>query len=103
MSKRPRLPFPCFRWKFSNAQTQLIGFNDQGLLAALGRGSDDIPITAPASGRILRIMQESETTLGAGTPIMEIGDVGEDLEVIVELLSTDAVQVAAGDRVIIDD
>lgn len=34
---------------------------------------------------------------------MEIGDVGGDLEVVVELLSTDAVQVTAGDRVIVDD
>jgi HlyD family secretion protein len=87
----------------TNAQAQLIGFDDQGLAAALGPRSDDIPITAPASGRILRIMQQSETTLPAGTPIMEIGDVGGDLEVVVELLSTDAVQVTAGDRVIVDD
>ena len=63
----------------TNAQAQLIGFDDQGLAAALGPRSDDIPITAPASGRILRIMQQSETTLPAGTPIMEIGDVGGDL------------------------
>ena len=34
---------------------------------------------------------------------MEIGDVGGDLEVIVDLLSTDAVQVSAGMRVIIDE
>ena len=87
----------------ANAQAQLIGFDDQGLAAALGPRSDDIPIHAPATGRILRIMQQSETTLPAGTAIMEIGDVGGDLEVVVELLSTDAVQVAAGDRVIIDD
>jgi HlyD family secretion protein len=87
----------------ANAQAQLIGFDDQGLAAAIGMGTDNIPITAPASGRILRIMQQSETTLPAGTPIMEIGDVRGDLEVVVELLSTDAVQVKEGDRVIIDD
>lgn len=55
------------------------------------------------TGRILRIMQQSETTLPAGAPIMEIGNISNDLEVVVELLSTDAVQVRAGDRVIIDD
>jgi HlyD family secretion protein len=87
----------------TNAQAQLIGFDDQGLAAALGPRSDNIPIRAPATGRILRIMQQSETTLPAGTAIMEIGDVGGDLEVVVELLSTDAVQVTAGDSVIIDD
>ncbi len=88
----------------SNAQAQLIGFDDQGLAAAVGSSkSDDIPLYAPANGRILRIMQQSETTLPAGAAIMEIGDIEGDLEVIVKLLSTDAVQVSAGDMVVIDD
>ena len=88
----------------ANAQAQLIGFDDQGLAAAIESGrSPDIPLYAPASGRILRIMQQSETTLPAGAPVMEIGNIESDLEVVVELLSTDAVQVAPGDRAIIDD
>ena len=62
-----------------------------------------IPITAPISGRVLRVMQESETTLAAGQPILEIGDVSNDLEVLAELLSSDAVQVEPGDEVIIDN
>jgi HlyD family secretion protein len=88
----------------ANARAQLIGFDDQGLAAAIGNGrTDDIPLYAPADGRILRIMQQSETTLPAGAPIMEIGDVEGELEVVVELLSEDAVQVRVGDPVIIDD
>jgi len=66
-------------------------------------GEEEIVLKAPASGRILRLMQQSETTVAAGTPIMEIGDIERDLEVVVELLSTDAVQVDVGDRVIIDN
>ncbi len=61
-----------------------------------------IPLRAPISGRILRVMQESETVLPAGTPILEIGDPLGDLEIVAELLSTDAVKVSPGDRVIID-
>jgi HlyD family secretion protein len=88
----------------ANARAQLIGFDDKGLGAAIdASGLQQIPLYAPADGRILRIMQQSETTLPAGAPIMEIGNVGNDLEVVVELLSTDAVQVSPGDRVIIDD
>ncbi len=88
----------------ANARAELIGFDDQGLSAALGSGAtDDIPVHAPADGRILRVIQESETTLPAGAPIMEIGDIEDDLEVVVDLLSSDAVQVSAGDRVIIED
>ncbi|GGH36477.1 HlyD family secretion protein [Cribrihabitans marinus] len=88
----------------ANARAQLIGFDDQGLAAAIGNTrSDDIPLYAPADGRILRIMQQSETTLPAGAPIMEIGDVEGELEVVVDLISSDAVQVEVGDPVIIED
>ncbi len=86
-----------------NAQAQLIGFEDRGLGAFIGNGSDDIPLYAPADGRILRVIQKSETSLPAGTPIMEIGNIASNLEVVVKLLSTDAVQVAVGDPVIITD
>ena len=48
-------------------------------------------------------MQESETTLPAGTPIMEIGNVESDLEVVVELISSDAVKVTVGDPVTLHD
>ncbi len=88
----------------ANARAQMIGFDDHGLGAAVDAArSQDIPLYAPADGRILQIMQQSETTLPAGTPIMEIGNVNNDLEVVVDLLSTDAVQVHPGERVIIDD
>lgn len=63
----------------------------------------DIPIHAPASGRVLRLIQQSETTLPAGSPILEIGNVEHDLEILVELLSTDAVRVMPGQRVLIAD
>lgn len=66
-------------------------------------GGGAIAIVAPTSGRVLSVEQESEATLTAGTPIMEIGNVDGDLEVLVELLSTDAVQVSPGDRVQIDN
>ncbi|RXZ66596.1 efflux RND transporter periplasmic adaptor subunit [Pelagerythrobacter rhizovicinus] len=66
-------------------------------------GGGAIAIFAPASGRVLSVEQESETTLAAGAPIMEVGNIDGDLEVLVELLSTDAVQVSPGDRVLIDN
>jgi len=89
--------------EIQNAQAQLIGFDDRGLAAAMGNDSDDIPLFAPADGRILRVIQQSETSLPAGAPIMEIGNIASDLEVVVRLLSTDAVQVTVGDPVIIAD
>ena len=67
------------------------------------KSGETIPLTAPVSGRILRILQKSETTLAAGAPILEIGNTANDLEIISELLSADAVQVSIGNRVIVDD
>jgi HlyD family secretion protein len=93
------------RAQVDNARAQLIRFDDRGLANAISgeNGADDIPVYAPITGRILQIMQQSEITLSAGTPIMEIGDIDGDLEVVVDLLSTDAVQVTVGDPVLIED
>ena len=49
----------------------------------------------------MKVIQKSETTLPAGEPILEIGNIEGDLEVVAELLSSEAVQVSEGDRVII--
>lgn len=91
--------------ELENTRARLIGFDDLGLSAAIGGGSrgDEIPLFAPADGRILRVLQKSETTLPVGSPIMEIGNIESGLEIVVELLSTDAVKVVPGNRVIIDN
>ena len=60
-----------------------------------------VKVRAPVSGRVLRIIQESESVVQAGTPLIEIGDPA-DLEVVAELLSTDAVRVEVGSPVWID-
>ena len=88
----------------NNARAMLIGFDDQGLgQAAAEQSADAIPLAAPISGLILQVKQQSEITLPAGTPIMEIGNIAEDLEIEAELLSSDAVQVVEGARVIIEN
>lgn len=90
--------------ELANARARLIGFNDNSKPGTVtDPQSGAIPLSAPISGRILRIMQESETTMAAGQAILEIGDISNDLEIVVELLSTDAVQVSVEDRVIIDN
>ncbi|MEJ2455061.1 MAG: HlyD family efflux transporter periplasmic adaptor subunit [Candidatus Thiodiazotropha sp.] len=67
--------------------------------------SDDcacVPIRAPVDGRILKILHKSEGVVAAGEPLVEIGDPA-DLEIVADLLSSDAVKVEAGQRVIIDN
>ncbi len=68
------------------------------LLAGEGGVSDErrrFPLSAPVDGRVLRVFEQSERVVPAGTPILEVGDASR-LEVVVELLSTDAVRVRPG-------
>jgi HlyD family secretion protein len=57
-------------------------------------------IRAPIDGQILRVMQENEAVVQMGTPLVEVGDPA-NLEIVVDLLSTEAVKVSEGDRVLI--
>ncbi len=93
------------RAELANARAQLIDFDGSSLQNGDVNRVDEkeIPIIAPISGRILRVLQKSETTFPAGKEILEIGDVSNDLEIVSELLSTDAVRVSVGDRVIISN
>jgi HlyD family secretion protein len=73
---------------------------------ALARGSPDNPggtvdVAAPVAGMVLRVMQESRTVVGPGTPLIEIGDPG-NLEVEVDVLSSDAVKIQPGARVLFE-
>lgn len=83
----------------TSAQTVL----DQAANGETNGTAQEIDVTAPASGTVLQIMALSETAIAAGTPIMEIGDVSGDLEVVSDILSRDAVRIAPGQRVRISD
>jgi HlyD family secretion protein len=61
-------------------------------------GTRAIELKAPASGCVLRRAEESERVILAGSTVMEIGDVCA-LEIVVDLLSADAVHVAKGDTI----
>lgn len=54
-----------------------------------------IQVYAPVSGRVIRIVTESETVVQSGAPLLELGD-PSDLEIVVDLLSIDAVRIQEG-------
>lgn len=66
------------------------------------KGSGAVSITSPVRGFVLRVPQESERTVVAGTPLVEIGD-PKQIEMVTDLLSSDAVRVKAGAPVVIED
>jgi HlyD family secretion protein len=59
-----------------------------------------VAIRAPVDGVILKRHHESETVVPAGEPLFEIGD-PRQLEVVVDLLSSDVSLVSAGARAIV--
>lgn len=55
-------------------------------------------IRSPVSGKVLRVVQENEGVVNSGAPILEIGNPG-DLEIVVDVLTSDAVLIHPGAEV----
>lgn len=62
---------------------------------------EQLVINSPITGRVLRVIHESEAVVSPGSPLLEIGDPA-DLEIEVDVLSTDAVQIQPGAAVSIE-
>jgi len=58
-------------------------------------------VRSPVEGVVLRVAQASEATVPAGTALLDVGDPSR-MEVIAELLTTDAVQAQPGRRALIE-
>ena len=54
-----------------------------------------VTVSAPVAGRVLRVLRESAGPVAIGTPLVEVGDVSH-LEVVADLLSSDAAKVRSG-------
>ena len=59
------------------------------------------PIPCPINGRVLRVFQESAAVVAQGAPLVEVGD-PSDLEIEVDVLSTDAVRIKPGMRMLLE-
>jgi HlyD family secretion protein len=61
-----------------------------------------VKLRSPVGGRVLRVIEKSERVVAVGTSIMVLGD-PHKLEVVVDLLSTDAVKVMPGAIILLED
>jgi HlyD family secretion protein len=64
-------------------------------------GGRVVDVVSPVDGVILRRLRESASVVPVGEPLVEIGD-PNSLEIVSDLLSTDAVRVSPGDDVVIE-
>lgn len=77
------------RYELAMAQATL------GRLVGKGGEGDQFEVTSPVSGRVLKVIQESEGVVQAGTRLLEVGDPGA-LEIAVDVLTSDAVHIKSG-------
>jgi HlyD family secretion protein len=73
-------------------------------LGHLGRkagDSDQLLVPAPVTGRVLEVLNKSEGVVQPGTPLLELGDPNA-LELVVDVLTSDAVKIRPNARVTID-
>ena len=64
------------------------------------RGTE-FALRAPVAGQVLRVVQPSEGPVALGAPLLELGDT-RALEVVAELLTTDALRARPGSPVVIE-
>ena len=64
--------------------------------------AETVKVQAPTRGKVLRMLEESERVITAGTPLVELSNPSK-LEVVIELLSTNAVKVSPGALVLIEE
>jgi HlyD family secretion protein len=93
--------FNAARFAAAAAAAELERARAQLLPASLEAGGRVLPVLAPVDGVVLRRFRESESVVPAGEPLVEIGDPSH-LEIVADLLSTDAVKVKPGMRVSVE-
>jgi HlyD family secretion protein len=83
-------------------RTRAAAFDVETIRAGLEASvaAEPLLLHAPVAGRVLRVTDESETVVPAGRVVMEIGDPSQ-LEIVADILSSDAVKVRAGQDVLV--
>ncbi len=66
-----------------------------------GKSARSIPVTSPIAGQVLRVLRKDAGPVEAGAALVELGDPTE-LEVVLELLSSEAIDVKPGAKVTLE-
>jgi HlyD family secretion protein len=88
--RQARLASETARRQVEAVQAVLVAAGNAG-----GAEAGGVTVAAPCDGVVLRVLQESEGPVAAGTPLMELGDPA-DLELVVDLPTPLAVRVKPG-------
>ena len=86
----------------AGAEHELAVARARLLPVATGGTTRDWVIAAPVDGVVLARHRQSQAIVQAGEPLLEIGDPAA-LEIVADMLSSDAVKIAPGSRVIVEE
>jgi HlyD family secretion protein len=79
------------------------GADNQAMVAACEAEREGcIELRSPINGQVLRVLEESERVVAPGTALLELGD-ARGIEVVVDVLSVDAVKVKPGALMLIEE
>ncbi|MEM1432828.1 MAG: HlyD family efflux transporter periplasmic adaptor subunit [Pseudomonadota bacterium] len=87
------------QFELERVQAQLMSPDE---MSGLRSTCDCVSLKSPVDDQILQVLRELEGFVAAGESIAELSD-PERLEIVVDLLSTDAVKVTPGQRAIIEN
>ena len=90
-----------FRARSAAAEVQVARSGLLGAQAERAQAGALVKILSPVAGRVLRIPDPSERVVAAGTTLLAIGDLRR-LEVVIELLSSEAMKVQARMPVLVE-
>ena len=90
------------QYELQSAQSELRFSAARELSATAGEESiEQVTLTAPVAGTVLKVYQRSEYVVEPGRPLLEIGD-PRNLEIEVDVLSVDAVSIKPDSRVLFE-
>jgi HlyD family secretion protein len=87
------------RFELDMARAALVSASESG--EGNNSGDRHLDIVSPIDGQVLRVFEESATVVRAGQPLLELGD-PVDIEVEVDVLSTDAVKIRPGAKALLE-
>jgi HlyD family secretion protein len=90
------------RYQLEVARARLLESSSPAGNPGEDKATSPIALRSPVDGVVLRRLRESEAVVPAGEPLLEVG-APEDLEIVSDFLSADAVKIRPGDRVLIEE
>lgn len=88
------------QFELETARARLIQPGDERRLIIAEDGCC-VPVTSPVTGVVLAVLEPSETVVDPGRSLIEVGD-PRALEVVVDVLSRDAVRISVGAKATIE-